>query len=456
MSLGKAMHQKPGQPGRAEAGGGEAAPETGRDEAEPARHAQTGCGAGDLLEQALARENLVRAWKRVKTNKGSAGVDGRTVQGTGEYLKSAWPAIREALLDGSYRPEPVRRVGIPKPGGGVRELGIPTVLDRLIQQALLQVLQPLIDPTFSEHSHGFRPGRSAHGAVLEAQQHVQAGCRVVVDVDLEKFFDRVNHDILMDRLAKRIADKRVLRLIRRYLQAGILMHGVSIERHEGTPQGGPLSPLLANVLLDEVDRELERRGHRFVRYADDCNVYVRSRQAGERVLRALRGCYARLRLRVNESKTAVAPVWGRKFLGYCFWAAPKGDVRRGVAREALQRLRARLRRLTRRVRGRSLEQIAQDLRSYVPGWKAYFSLAQSTKVRRELDEWLRHRLRAVQLKQWKRGTTMYRELRARGASEDSAARIAGNARRWWRNSAMELNRILPIAYFDRLGVPRFS
>ena len=218
--------------------------------------------------------------------------------------------------------------------------------------------------------------------------------------------------------------------------------------------------MLANVVLDEVDRALERRGHKFVRYADDCNVYARSRKAGERVLQALRGCYARLRLKVNESKTAVAPVWGRKFLGYCFWAAPKGEVRRGVAQEALQRLRERLRerlrRLTRRVRGRSLEQIAQDLQAYVPGWKAYFRLAQAVPVRRALDEWLRHRLRAVQLKQWKRGTTMYRELRARGASVDTAARIAGNARRWWRNSAMELHRILPIAYFDRLGVPRFS
>lgn len=425
------------------------------DEAALARHAQTGCGACDLLRQALARENLVRAWKRVKANKGSAGVDGRTVQDTGAYLKGAWPAIREALLDGSYRPEPVRRVGIPKPGGGVRELGIPTVLDRLIQQALLQVLQPLLDLTFSVHSHGFRPGRSAHGAVLEAQQHVQAGYRTVVDVDLEKFFDRVNHDILMDRLAKRIADKRVLRLIRRYLQAGILLHGVGIERHEGTPQGGPLSPLLANVLLDEVDRELERRGHRFVRYADDCNVYVRSRKAGERVLQALRGCYAKLALRVNEAKTAVAPVWGRKFLGYCFWASKDG-AKRAVASQALDKLRERLRQLTRRTRGRSLEQIAEDLRGYVPGWKAYFRLAQTPKVMRELDEWLRHRLRAVQLKQWRRGTTMFRELRTLGADADLAARIAGNGRRWWRNSALGLNRVLPIAYFDRLGVPRFS
>ena len=253
------MHQEPGQPGRAGTGCGEAASVAVSDEATLAWHAQTDCGAGDLLGQALVRENTARAWKRVKANKGSAGVDGRTVLETGEYLKVAWPGIRSRLLDGTYRPEPVRRVGIPKPGGGTRELGIPTVVDRLIQQAMLQVQTPLIDPTFSAHSHGFRPGRSAHGAVLEAQQYVQAGYRTVVDVDLEKFFDRVNHDILMDRLAKRIADKRVLQLTRRYLQAGILAHGVHSERFEGTPQGGPMSPLLANVLLDEVDRELERR-----------------------------------------------------------------------------------------------------------------------------------------------------------------------------------------------------
>jgi group II intron reverse transcriptase/maturase len=426
------------------------------DEAALARPVQTGWGADDLLGQALARENMVRAWKRVKANKGSAGVDGRTVQATAEYLKCAWADIRQRLLDGIYKPEPVRRVGIPKPGGGTRELGIPTVTDRLIQQALLQVLQPLIDPTFSEHSYGFRPGRSAHQAVLAAQGHVQAGYRTVVDVDLEKFFDRVNHDILMDRLAKRIADKRVLRLIRRYLQADILAHGVHSERIEGTPQGGPLSPLLANVLLDDVDRELERRGHRFVRYADDCNVYVRSQRAGERVLQALRGCYARLALTINESKTAVGLVWGRKFLGYCLWTAPRGEVKRAVAIRAMQTLRQRLRQLTRRVRGRSMEQVAQDLQAYVPGWKAYFRLAQTPKIMRELDEWLRHRLRALQLKQWKRGTTMFRELRRLGASEAVAGRIAVNSRRWWRNSRMALNGVLPVSYFDALGVPRFS
>ena len=456
MSLGAARHQKPGQPGRTGAGNGEAGPQAVSDEAAPARHAQTDWGAGDLLEQALARENLVRAWKRVKANKGSAGVDGRTVQDTAEHLKQAWPDIRQRLLDGTYKPEPVRRVGLPKPGGGTRELGIPTVTDRLIQQALLQVLQPLIDPTFSEYSYGFRPGRSAHQAVLAAKAHVEAGHRTVVDVDLEKFFDCVNHDVLMDRLAKRIADKRVLRLIRGYLQAGILKDGVCIERHEGTPQGGPLSPLLANVLLDEVDRELERRGHRFVRYADDCNVYVRSQRAGERVLNALRGCYARLALKVNESKTAVGRVWGRKFLGYCFRAAGKGRAACLVAHEALVRLRDRLRAITGRQRGRSMVQVVEELRAFVPGWKAYFRLATSTQARRELDEWLRHRLRALHLKHWKRGTTIYRELRRLGASSSEAALAASPARRWWHNSAHALNRVLSVSYFDRMGVPRFS
>jgi RNA-directed DNA polymerase len=456
MSLGEAVHQKPGQPGRTGTGGGETASRAVRDEAALARQAQTGCGADDLFEQALARENLAAAWKRVKANKGSAGVDGRTVQDTGEYLKQAWPDIRNQLLDGSYRPQPVRRVGIPKASGGVRELGIPSVVDRLIQQAFLQVLQPLIDPTFSAYSYGFRPGRNAHGAVLQAQQYAQAGYRFVVDVDLERFFDRVNHDILMDRLAKRIADKRVLRLIRRYLQAGIMMHGVVQERIEGTPQGGPLSPLLANVLLDEVDREWERRGHQFVRYADDCNVYVRSQRAGERVLQALRGCYARLALKVNESKTAVAVVWGRKFLGYCLFVTKDGEVRRAVSDRALHKLRVRIRQMTRRTRGYSLEQIAQDLRDYVPGWKAYFRLAQTPKRLRLLDEWLRHRLRAVRLKQWRCGTTIYRELRKLGASDEVACRVAGNARRWWHNSSLGVNRVLTVAYFDRLGVPRFS
>ena len=397
---------------------------------------------------------MAAAWKRVKANKGSAGVDGRTVQQTGEDLKTQWPDIRRGLLDGSYRPSPVRRVGIPKPGGGTRELGIPTVVDRLIQQALLQVLQPLIDPTFSAHSYGFRPGRSAHQAVQAARQYVEQGRRVVVDVDLEKFFDRVNHDILMDRLAKRIADKAVLRLIRHYLNAGIMANGVMQMRVEGTPQGGPLSPLLANVLLDEVDRELERKGHKFVRYADDCNVYVKSRRAGQRVLDGLRARYAKLRLKVNETKTAVAPVWGRKFLGYSLWVSLQGHVRLAVAGEAVQRYKQRIRQMTRRQTGRSMSQIAQDLQSFLPGWKAYFQLAQTHRVWRGLDEWLRHRLRAIQLKFWRRGPTIYRELRALGASHDVAAQGAANSSRWWRASALGVNRVLTIAHFDSLDVPR--
>ena len=431
-------------------------PDIERDEARLARQETEGLGRGDLLTQALARANLVRAWKRVKANRGSAGVDGLTIKATVEYLKTEWPRIGEELQTGRYRPQPVRRVQIPKSGGGMRELGIPTVTDRLIQQALLQVLQPLIDPTFSEHSYGFRPGRRAHDAVLEAQRHVQEGWRVVVDVDLEKFFDRVNHDVLMDRLAKRIDDKAVLRLIRRYLEAGVLCNGVVMERFEGTPQGGPLSPLLANVLLDEVDRELEKRGHRFVRYADDCNVYVRSPRAGERVLDGLRKLYDRLHLKVNEAKTAVASAYGRKFLGYCLWRAAGNVVKRAVAGKALDTLKQRIRQITRRTRGRNLSEVAEELRRYLPGWKAYFGLAQTPRRFRALDEWLRHRLRALQLKHWRRGTTMYRQLREMGASPAQAAQVAGNARRWWHNSRLELNRLMPIAYFDRLGVPRLS
>lgn len=456
MLLGSAMHQKPVQPGRKAGGRGEAKPEALRDEARPARRGIEGSGRESLLTQALASANMAMAWKRVKANRGSAGVDGRTIAETAAYLRTRWPRIRDALLNGSYRPEPVRRVQIPKPGGGMRELGIPTVTDRLIQQALLQVLQPRIDPTFSEYSFGFRPGRRAHDAVLTARRYVQDGYRVVVDVDLEKFFDRVNHDILMERLSRRIDDKAVLRLIRRYLVAGIMDGGVVMQRHEGTPQGGPLSPLLANVLLDEVDRALETRGHRFVRYADDCNVYVRSRQAGERVLNGLRRLYERLHLKVNEAKTAVAPASGRKFLGFSFWYGPGGQVKCRVADKAKETYKQRIRQLTRRSGGRSLPEVVERLRTYMPGWKGYFQLAQTPQVFRELDEWLRHRLRALQLKHWRRGTTMYRELLALGASNPDAHRIAANSRRWWRNSCFALNRVMSIAYFDRLGVPRLS
>ena len=454
--MSKAMRQKSAPAERPGEAVGEAGREPGSDEAGGTRHEDESTGSGLLLAAALTRENLQRAWRRVKANKGAAGVDGLDIPQTAQALKATWPTIREQLLQGTYRPQPVRRVTIPKPGGGERELGIPTVTDRLIQQALLQVLQPRIDPTFSNHSYGFRPGRRAHEAVHQARQYVQDGYGVVVDVDLEKFFDRVNHDILMARLARWVEDKAVLRLIRRYLGAGIMDGGVAMERHEGTPQGGPLSPLLANVLLDEVDRELERRGHRFVRYADDCNVYVRSQRAGERVLAGLSRLYARLRLKVNEAKTAVALATGRKFLGYALWRRSGGQVNCAVAAKALSVFKQRVRWLTRRSGGRSLPEVVERLRSYLLGWKGYFHLAQTPRVFRQLDEWLRHRLRAIQLKQWRRGRTMYRELLALGASPSDARRIAANSRRWWHNSRLLLNRAMPIAYFDRLGLPRLS
>ncbi|MDH0626065.1 group II intron reverse transcriptase/maturase, partial [Pseudomonas chengduensis] len=392
---------------------------------------ETDCTGQGLLYRALARGNLQRAWKRVKANKGAAGVDGLSIEQTAERLLTEWAGIRAQLLSGLYRPSPVRRVMIAKPDGSQRELGIPTVTDRLIQQALLQVLQPLLDPGFSEHSYGFRPGRRAHDAVLAAQAYVQSGRRIVVDVDLEKFFDRVNHDILIERLRKRVPDQGVLRLIRAYLNSGILDGGLVMQRHEGTPQGGPLSPLLANVLLDEVDKELERRGHCFVRYADDCNVYVHSRRAGERVMALLRRLYARLRLRINEAKSRVSSVFaGRKFLGYSFWVAPKGVIKRTVAKKALETFKQRVRQLSRRSCGRSLQQVVERLSSYLEGWKGYYRLAQTSRVWQMLDEWLRHRLRAIQLKQWKQGKTMFRELRALGASRTVAQRVAANSRRW--------------------------
>jgi len=426
-------------------------------EAESAPHDNERPGTSELMEAVVERRNLQAALKRVKQNKGSPGIDGMTVDELPDHLRVYWPSLREQLLAGTYQPQPVRRQTIPKSGGGERELGIPTVLDRFIQQALLQVLQPRFDPTFSEHSHGFRPRRSAHDAVREAQRHLQQGRSWVVDVDLEKFFDRVNHDVLMGRLAKRIEDRRMLGLIRRYLNAGVMANGVVMDRHEGTPQGGPLSPLLANALLDEVDKELEKRGHAFVRYADDCNVYVRSKRAGERVMQALRRLYARLRLRVNESKSAVAPVQDRKFLGYTFWVSPKGEVRRRIARKALDAMKDRVRRLTSRVRGRSLAQACQDLRAYLLGWKAYFRLEELSGIFRELDAWIRHRLRALQLKHWRRGPTIFRELRARGLSPHDARKVAGNARSWWLNSSKKpINIALPNKLFDALGLPRLA
>jgi len=449
------MRQKPDQSGRQGKETDEVRVGPCLDEADRPHWEPNDTGPG-LLLAVLARENLQRALKRVRANKGAAGVDGLDIDQTAVLLRTQWPVIRDSLLKGTYRPQPVRRVMIPKPGGGERELGIPTVLDRLIQQALLQILQPILDPTFSPHSYGFRPGKSAHDAVLAAQSFVQSGRRVVVDVDLEKFFDRVDHDILIDRLRKKVPDPGIIRLVRSYLNADIADGDATIKRIRGTPQGGPLSPLLANLLLDEVDKELERRGHAFCRYADDCNVYVRSKRAGERVMALLRRLYGRLHLTVNETKSAVASVFGRKFLGYAFWVAPGGVVKRRGADKAIKAFKDRIRDLTLRVTGRSLRAVTERLRSFVLGWKAYFRLAQTPKVWRELDEWMRHRLRAIQLKQWTRGRTIFRELTALGAKPDVAAKVAANGRRWWRNSGMLLNSVLTIKWADQLGMPRLA
>ena len=437
---------------RGEAPSGQRSGETG-----PTTQGTERSGADDLMSRVVERSNLARALKRVRQNRGSAGSDGMTVEELLPYLRAHWPGIREALLAGTYQPSAVRQHQIPKAGGGMRTLGIPTVLDRFIQQAVLQVLQPRLDPSFSESSYGFRPGRRAHDAVCQAQRYVQSGRRWVVDVDLERFFDRVNHDMLMGKLHQRIADRRGLVLIRRYLEAGVLANGVVQERDEGTPQGGPLSPLLANVLLDDVDKALEQRGHCFVRYADDCNVYVRSKRAGERVMQALMGLYAKLRLRVNPDKSAVAKAWQRQFLGFSFWVAPGRVVKRRVAPKALEAMKQRVRQITCRSGGRSLTQIIAQLRSYLLGWHGYFRLADTPGIFTDLDKWLHHRLRAVILKQWKRGTTTYRELRRRGVSDRLARAAAAHTGHWWRTASHgALNTALPIQYFDALGVPRLA
>jgi RNA-directed DNA polymerase len=408
-----------------------------------------------LMEQVVEEGNKQLATKRVRQNKGSPGIDGMSVDELPRYLEDNWARIREELLTGTYQPQMVKRVEIPKASGGVRQLGIPTVVDRMIQQMILNVLQPKFDPTFSEHSYGFRPGRSAHQAVREAQKYVQGGLRWVVDVDLEKFFDRVNHDILMSRLAMRIKDKRMLKLIRRYLEAGVMAQGVVMERWEGTPQGGPLSPLLANVLLDEVDKALERRGHAFVRYADDGNVYVRSERAAQDVMATLKRLYAKLRLKVNETKSRTTRVWNSQYLGYGFWVAKGKAVKHRVGTKALKVMKERVRRITSRNGGRSLEQIAKELREYLTGWKEYFRLAETPGVFAEVDEWIGRRLRMARLKQWKKGTTIFRELRKAGVSKVAAASVAACHRCWWKMAGTSaLNIALPKTYFAKLGVPR--
>ena len=409
-----------------------------------------------LMEEVCERENCKQALKRVKANKGSAGVDGMTVQQLPEYLKQHWPAIREQLLSGTYKPQPVRRVEIPKPDGGIRKLGIPTVLDRFIQQAVMQVLQGRWDRTFSDHSYGFRPGRSAHQAVEQAQRYIAEGYRWCVDLDLEKFFDRVSHDKLMSRIGTRVGDRRMLKLIRAFLKAGVMEGGLVSPVDEGTTQGGPLSPLLSNIVLDEFDRELERRGLRFARYADDCNVYVRSRRAGERVMGSItRFITTKLKLKVNEQKSAVARPWERKFLGFSFTA--NREPKRRIAPKAVLRFKEKVRELTRRTRGVSTERMAEDLSRYLRGWIGYFGKCQTPSVLEDLEKWFRRRLRSAIWKQWKRGSVRFDELWKRGVDKSLAAKTAGSAHGPWHlANSKGLAFALPNAYFDSLGIPRLT
>lgn len=403
-----------------------------------------------LLEQILERKNLLWALERVERNGGSAGVDDMPVKELRDYLKQYWPELRASLLAGSYRPQPVKRVVIPKPGGGQRNLGVPTVLDRFIQQAMLQVLQEIWEPKFSDSSYGFRPGRGAHDAVAQAQRYIRRGYRWVVDIDLEKFFDRVNHDLLMRKLRAEIHDRRVLRLINLYLRSGVLIDESYHETPEGTPQGGPLSPLLANVLLDSLDRELEKRGHYFVRYADDCNIYVRSERSAHRVLSSLsRYLSSKLKLRVNEEKSAVGRPWERQFLGFTF----STRLKRCLSEKSLKRFKMRVRELTQRTRGRTLQTIIKELRRYLTGWFAYYGFVELKSVFKELDSWIRRKLRCYQWKQW--GRRGYRELRNRGVIGSLKWNTAKSAHGPWRISrSPALSFALPGHYFDTLGLPR--
>jgi RNA-directed DNA polymerase len=404
------------------------------------------------MEEVLRRENLIAAHARVVKNGGAPGVDGMNIEELWGYCQQHWARIREELLGGRYVPQPVRRVEIPKPdGGGTRMLGIPTVLDRMIQQALLQVLQPIFDPTFSDGSFGFRPGRSAHDAVVRASEYIAAGYGWVVDLDLEKFFDRVNHDVLMARVARRVKDKRVLLLIRRYLQAGMMEGGVVSPRAEGTPQGGPLSPLLSNILLDELDKELEQRGHRFVRYADDCNVYVRSEEAGKRVMASLESFLAkRLRLKINRDKSAVAKPSERKFLGYTVTKHKKPTLK--VAPQSEKRLKRKLAPLLRRGRGRPLVDTIRDLSRILRGWVAYFRLAQVKTCFRQMDEWVRRKLRCIVWRQWKNGRTRVRKLRELGVDQRRAGTGAWSRGPWWNAGASHMNMAFPVASLRDLGL----
>ena len=409
-----------------------------------------------LMEEVCERENLKEALRQVKANKGSAGVDGMTVGGISDYLKQHWPAIREQLLSGTYEPKPVRRVEIAKPDGGVRKLGIPTVLDRFIQQAVMQVLQRQWDRTFSDHSYGFRPGRSAHQAVAQAQQYIVEGHSWCVDLDLEKFFDRVNHDKLMGQIAKRVEDKRLLKLIRAFLNAGVMENGLVSPSVEGTPQGGPLSPLLSNLVLDELDRELERRGHRFVRYADDCNVYVRSERAGQRVMESITRFIAqKLKLKVNEAKSAVARPQQRKFLGFTFTAG--SEIKRTIAPKALERFKTRIREVTRRAKSVSIESTIDELAPYMRGWRSYFGFCETPEVLIGLTRWVRLRLRSALWRQWKTPRRRRAALLQLGVRPRLASNTAGSGLGpWYLARAKALSVGLSNAYFKSLGLPSLA
>jgi RNA-directed DNA polymerase len=430
--------------------------EAGREETESlstANAPQSPASTNRLMEEVCERENLKEALRRVKANKGSGGIDGMTVGGIADYLKQHWPAIREQLLNGTYEPKPVRRVEIDKPDGGVRKLGIPTVLDRLIQQAVMQVLQRQWDRTFSDHSYGFRPGRSAHQAVAQAQKYIAEGHGWCVDFDLEKFFDRVNHDKLMGQIAKRVEDKRLLKLIRAFLNAGVMENGLVSPSVEGTPQGGPLSPLLSNLVLDELDRELERRGHRFVRYADDSNIYVRSERAGQRVMESVtRFITQKLQLKVNEAKSAVARPQERKFLGFSFSAGP--EVKRVIAPKALDRFKRRIREITGRAKGVSMKTTIEELAPYMRGWRSYFGFCETPEVLLSLTRWVRLRLRAAMWRQWKTPRRRREALIALGVRSRLASNTAGSGLGpWYLAKAKALSVGLSNAYFKSLGLP---
>ncbi len=405
-----------------------------------------------LMEAAVARSNMLCAYERVVKNKGAPGVDGLTVAAFKPWLQAHWPRVRQGLLAGEYLPSAVRKVEIPKPQGGVRTLGIPTVLDRLIQQALHQVMQPLFEPEFSESSYGFRPGRNAHQAVKAARSYVAEGRRWTVDLDLEKFFDRVNHDVLMVRVVRKVKDERVLKLIRRYLEAGLMEGGVVSARTEGTPQGGPLSPLLSNILLTDLDRELERRGHRFCRYADDCNIYVGSKRSGQRVMTAITAFLEqRLKLKVNAAKSAVARPWQRKFLGYSMTWHKKPKLK--IAQQSRERFAEKVRKALQEARGKSLKQAVEQLNPQLRGWTSYFRLTEVKGVLEELDGWIRHRLRALLWRQWKRNHTRAKNLMRRGLQQQRAWQSATNGHGpWWNSGASHMNEAYPKSWFDRMGL----